>query len=500
MSDSSELDGMSDGEVLSKVKRMENSSEEEQRRLIRRRVKQYPARYGESTDKWFLRGKGTLELMFTVQGTVWDYCLPNVIFITCIATAVYLLDRYGEGVSVSGQGHTYMLSPLSFLLVFSCSHSYSRYWDGCQLFSKLNFHVTNIITTLSCYHMSSREQEIRQLIRDCGLLVNAVCVCMYHKVVHSSARARIRMGKEDKMWCSCCHEEESPSKLRADLMSDLDGFLDDSVKERLPHFATDPSDPTLVPLVMLHRRVGEAMREGVIHSRVAGYLSEHIQGLQSCLGLMMRTASTPLSFPWLHMMKVSMWIWLVTVPFPLVTAFKDDGDGTGPWIAIPVTFFIAFLLFGLQNLSALMENPFGTDIQDFSFLEEYLLTVRNMFLVKEVATAQTFLPRSPRRKGRKLKQRRRTSPPPPPRQQQGKQAHVSPEDVILQTPAGRESPLHPPPGPGGRSPGDLVYVNWEGVPTPAKVQQRHADGTYTIKWEDGSVSDRVVSNHFVRMS
>ncbi|KAF7291163.1 hypothetical protein MIND_01259500 [Mycena indigotica] len=89
--------------------------------------------------------------------------------------------------------------------------------------------------------------------------------------------------------------------------------------------------------------------------------------LQDALANLDRIASTPLPFAYQVHLRVSLWLYLLFLPFQVV--------GLLGWVTIPGTAFAAFLFLGFLEIGQEIENPFNYDLNDLN-LDGFCLAIQ----------------------------------------------------------------------------------------------------------------------------
>jgi hypothetical protein len=98
------------------------------------------------------------------------------------------------------------------------------------------------------------------------------------------------------------------------------------------------------------------IRGGHIPAAVAGTLIAGITNIQDAISNLERIADTPLPFAYQAHLRMSIWVYLLALPFQLVTTFG--------WVTIPATAFTTFLYLGFLEIGQEIENPFNYDLND----------------------------------------------------------------------------------------------------------------------------------------
>ncbi|CAG8826879.1 41027_t:CDS:2 [Gigaspora margarita] len=84
-----------------------------------------------------------------------------------------------------------------------------------------------------------------------------------------------------------------------------------------------------------------------------------------------RILKTPLPIAFSIHLYQSLWIYCLSLPFQLVAYVV--------WITIIIVFFVSFILFGVERITAEVQNPFGYDDSHWVFdLENKNVTIQSM--------------------------------------------------------------------------------------------------------------------------
>ncbi|KAJ7058457.1 UPF0187-domain-containing protein [Mycena amicta] len=99
----------------------------------------------------------------------------------------------------------------------------------------------------------------------------------------------------------------------------------------------------------------------------AGGFFTNISILQDTLANLERIASTPLPFAYQAHLRMSLWLYLLFLPFQVV--------GLLGYMTIPGTAFAAFLFLGFLEIGQEIENPFNYDLNDLD-LDSFCLAIQ----------------------------------------------------------------------------------------------------------------------------
>ena len=98
------------------------------------------------------------------------------------------------------------------------------------------------------------------------------------------------------------------------------------------------------------------MRSGLVQPAIATALQGNLGTLQDTLSNLERICNTPLPFAYQAHLRMSVWLYLLFLPFQVVTPMG--------WITIPGTAFASFLFLGFMEIGQEIENPFNYELND----------------------------------------------------------------------------------------------------------------------------------------
>eukprot|EP00755_Sulcionema_specki_P034933 Sspe_Gene.103912::Locus_79771_Transcript_1_1_Confidence_1.000_Length_930::g.103912::m.103912/K08994/yneE; putative membrane protein len=237
---------------------------------------------------------GSAKLILQVSATVWAEIYPQVLCMVLLSLGVTSIHQYLHEFHVSLEGHKLLLVPVSFLLVFRCSNSYARYWEGRSLLGLLVFHSREIYSKSCCYSPSGdgdADQFCRNMLRYliCTiLLLNRTVQKHWEKVEHDRAR---RLGEvADRPWKWDWRE--------------LQDHLNQDEYEVINK--CESSFP-LIPMLWMRQEIATAVSRGLISEFQFYLIDGDIAALQQVWNGMSKITTTPLPFPWMHLARLILW-------------------------------------------------------------------------------------------------------------------------------------------------------------------------------------------------
>lgn len=109
------------------------------------------------------------------------------------------------------------------------------------------------------------------------------------------------------------------------------------------------------------------LRNGLLQPAIATGLVTNISNLQDALNNLERIRNTPLPFAYQAHLRLSLWLYLLFLPFQIYDSFKV--------LTIPGTAFVSFLLLGFLEIGQEIENPFDYDSNDLD-LDGFCLMIQ----------------------------------------------------------------------------------------------------------------------------
>ncbi len=250
-----------------------------------------------------------------------------------------------KNVSVAPLPHTLVGLALGLLLVFRTNASYDRYWEGRRLWGGIINESRNLARGAHAY-LAGDAALVRTIL-------DWTAAFPYAAMNH--LRGQPGLG---------------PGALR------------------LPTADTQAiSGANHVPLAVA-LRISEALvaarDKGLISDYVMMSLDQNVQQLIDYMGGCERIHKTPLPFVYVVHLRRALIIYCFTLPFAVVEPFR--------WLSIVVTFFIAYVFFGIEEIGVEIEDPFGHDTNDLP-LEQFCATIEKNVLSLGSRSSRNGVPR-----------------------------------------------------------------------------------------------------------
>ncbi|KAJ3495512.1 hypothetical protein NLJ89_g10614 [Agrocybe chaxingu] len=109
-------------------------------------------------------------------------------------------------------------------------------------------------------------------------------------------------------------------------------------------------------ILVLSNYTAVCMSRGLLQPAIATGMTFNLTLLQDTVSNLERICNTPLPFAYQAHLRMSLWLYLLFLPFQIYNQAK--------WITIPGTAFASFLLLGFLEIGQEIENPFNYDLND----------------------------------------------------------------------------------------------------------------------------------------
>ncbi|KAJ6590708.1 Bestrophin, RFP-TM, chloride channel-domain-containing protein [Mycena vulgaris] len=140
----------------------------------------------------------------------------------------------------------------------------------------------------------------------------------------------------------------------------------DSLGRKIKPSFTESNVPLEIT-IYLNNYLAYLLRNGYLQPALATGLMNNIASLQDTLSNLDRIGNTPLPFAYQAHLRMSLWLYLLFLPFQIVAPLG--------YLVIPGTAFASFLLLGFLEIGQEIENPFGYDENDLE-LDSFCLSVQ----------------------------------------------------------------------------------------------------------------------------
>ncbi|AKX44174.1 hypothetical protein AKN87_02950 [Thiopseudomonas alkaliphila] len=260
--------------------------------------------------------RGFWQLLLTLQGSVLPRVLPQILLVALLSGVAWLmydyLPNYFTSYSASAFGLLGLL--LSLLLGFRNNASYARWWEGRQQLGALIMHARSL-GRLAASHLTQAESQATQ--QQIFLLLRAFNRCLIY-------------GLRDKP-----------------IAVELAAILGTEQAQRV----AKKSNPADYLLLLLSQQVAYARRKAWLSEIMAAEFEALISELANVQAACERLKTTPIPFAYMLLAHRTAYLFCFLLPFALIAT-------TGLTTPI-ISCVVAYAFFGLDALSAELEEPFG---------------------------------------------------------------------------------------------------------------------------------------------
>jgi putative membrane protein len=263
--------------------------------------------------------KNWVRAVFSYRGTALRRAGVRVIVMTLYACAVQAaydvatemgdLD-FTRFFGLDPRGHAVLGSLLGFLIVFRMNASNNRYWEGRSSWGQIINASRNLVRVGVAHTRDGA--ELADLVA--GYVV---------------ALRRSLQGNID--------------------MAETEVFLPDELRRQAERFGNPPTAVAFAISAWIERQY----REGHLEVQLVRHMEDQLSNLVDAQGACEKIRKTPMPFVYVVMLKQLILVYLLTLPFAV-------GQECGWWSPV-VMAIVALGLFGMEEASVEIEDPFGTD-------------------------------------------------------------------------------------------------------------------------------------------
>jgi len=296
-----------------------------------------------------------LAILFQMHGSVWLKVLPycSVTFVLALIIKV-AKSKFGINLTFNDQGHMFMSTMVSVLMVTRSRIAYSRYMAARALLSAVMRSCRELVqylVTFTRYETAPTAIYWRGQVAACtvDLLFHLVDLLQMedkgalHKM-QSSFHADERRRKNQPL-----EVEEVPDRNH----HHHNKYEHGSLQHRNPLSMAIHLRSAIASHVKHLKRPLEANQELRLLSCTSDFVSAN-HGL-------VKLITTPFPFPLVQMTRTSLFVWVFTLPFALMS------NRVGVF-AYLLTFFLTYGFIGLELVSIELDDPFGNDANDINVM------------------------------------------------------------------------------------------------------------------------------------
>ncbi len=269
---------------------------------------------------------------FSMRGTALPRAAARILIFALYAVGVQLAFETGLDVGwiddqhflgIDPVAHAVLGSLLGFLIVFRMNASSARYWEGRSHWGQIINASRNLVRIGAAHTTDGREL---------AGLVAGYAICL----------RRSLQGQRDA--------------------EETEVYLSEEVRQTVSSFGNPPTAIAAAISAWILRQ----FRAGVIDGLIVRQLEEQLSKLVDAQGGCEKIQKTPLPFVYVVMIKQLIVAYLLTLPIVLC-------ERCGWWSPLLIS-VVSLGLFGMEEASVEIEDPFGTDDNCLD-MQAYTLTI-----------------------------------------------------------------------------------------------------------------------------
>jgi len=267
----------------------------------------------------------------------------HVIFDQCVCWLVYLLHRSGRNVSIPLLGHTLLGSFLGLLLAFRTNSAYDRFWEARGYWSK----TSGICRSLAIGCVWHLRPHAPKAVAKLEKLLVAFPDVLAYTCLLGVRKARLPLAEWELLYGE--RENGSGSNGAAGKVNGYNGEPKADAETNV--IALDPATVILHKMNQcLHEASYETKNPPTIFNFYLSTMGGEISQLSDALAGCEKIVQTPVPLSYSRHTSRFLTMWCGLLPFAIV---RDLG-----WLSMPVMGVISWLLYGLEEIGHLIEQPF----------------------------------------------------------------------------------------------------------------------------------------------
>jgi ion channel-forming bestrophin family protein len=247
---------------------------------------------------------------------------PALIFITIYTTAICyvmltVLKLHEQDWHSTITMHQLLGIVLGLFLVFRTNTSYDRWWEGRKLWGSMVNNTRNLAVKIGTY-LPKEDKEGRAWFAQ---MIGNVPVALKEHL-----RTRVQT-------------------------TDLD-LADEAMYKRIEQAMHVPNTLS----IMMYEKVNDYHKAGALTGDHLIILDRELKEFSDIVGACERIKNTPIPYSYSMYIKKFIFIYLLTLPFGMVTVEE--------YLTIPIVLLITYVLLGVELIAEEIEDPFGKDSND----------------------------------------------------------------------------------------------------------------------------------------
>ena len=305
-----------------------------------------------------------MAVLFQMYGSVWCKVLPYCIVNTFLVFFIQAVKSMcGINLTFNDQGHMFMSTMVSVLLVARVRIAYTRYMTARELLSAImrsSRELVQYLVTFTRYEHLPRAAVWRGQVSSCtvDLLFDLVDVLQSNKRVFQEMQSsHFALYRQDLV---------SATKVRHNFDSFHESILEQ--QQRNPISMAIFLRTAIASHVEYLSRPLDVNQELRLLSCTSDFVSAY-HGL-------VKLITTPFPFPLVQMTRTSLFVWVFSLPFALLSSKEE-------YFAYLLIFFVTYGFLGLELVSIELDDPFGSDENDIDVKSLAQVVLDDIFICLE---------------------------------------------------------------------------------------------------------------------
>lgn len=303
--------------------------------------------------------KDHVKVIFTLHGSVWPSVLPWCVFNTVVTCTIWALGYY-EVADLTfdvGLGYSYLSVLVSFFVISNINTTYNRLWEARDYLGKALFAIATLSMRAALY--SAKENGERSKIWRNALktrLIDLLRTAMYQIQDERASTLNI-MGGGGALDDPDGGRSKSDTGMLIIALAQIEKKPVPASAFRLEAAILSHADYLDQPLLIQH--------EMDLLGRATAFFD--------AFGGLLKFSTTPRPFPTVQMGRTLLFVWVLSLPFALVTGSDEVSS------IVECSFLVFLITYGFIGLTFAeieMHDPLGKDAND-------LETTRYMKLIEE---------------------------------------------------------------------------------------------------------------------
>lgn len=321
----------------------------------------------ESTPKMMsatdIRGPVTYEsgdhmaILFQMHGSVWLKVLPYSMVTLFLAFIIKVAKvRFGINLTFNDQGHMFMSTMVSVLMVTRSRIAYSRYMSARGFLSAVVRSCRELVQYLVTF---TRYDSTQAAINWRGQVSACTVDLLFELVDVLQMNDKLTLHEMQSLFHAERRRNGNGQLLTVEDSTNINNNINDSPRDWWLKHQRNPLSMAihLRSAIASHVKYLSRPLEANQELRLLSCTSDFVSAYHGLVKLI----TTPFPFPLVQMTRTSLFVWVFTLPFALMS------NRVG-FFAYPLTFFLTYGFIGLEVVSIELDDPFGNDANDINVM------------------------------------------------------------------------------------------------------------------------------------